>query len=234
MQTTSLPGFTPIASSAKEWAWSYSKLKNFETCPRRHKAIDLDKKFKEEESDELLWGNQVHKALADYIGKDKPLPDKFKDALQPYADMGKRISGTRFVEQQYAIRKDFSKTTYFAKDVWFRGIADVVGVRGPVAIVLDWKTGKIVEDSVQLTLTAACIFAHFPEVRAVRTEFVWIKHGATTRVDVQRSGMPAFWAGVLPRVHVMKLAADSNNYPAKPSGLCRRHCVVTSCEHCGE
>lgn len=229
IQTIHHPGF-----KAKEWAWSYSKLKNFETCPRRHKAIDLDKAFKEEESDELMWGNQVHKFLADYISKDTPLPVHMRPDLQYYADMGKRVQGERYVEQKYAITKDFTQTGYFNKDVWFRGIADVVGIRGPVAIVLDWKTGKIVEDSVQLTLTAACIFAHFPEVQAVRTEFVWIKHQASTRVNIMRSGMPAFWAGLLPRVHVMKHAVDTNNFPPKPSGLCRRWCVVSSCEHHGE
>ena len=228
MQTIQHPGF-----QAKEWAWSYSKLKNFETCPRRHKAIDLDKTFKEEESDTLVWGNQVHDALAKYIDKDVPLPATMTD-LQYYADMGKRVQGQRFVEQKYAITKDYGPTTYFAKNVWFRGIADVVGIRGPVACVLDWKTGKIVEDSVQLTLTAACIFAHYPEVQAVRTEFVWLKEGASTRIDVQRSSMPAFWGGLLPRVHTMKHAVDSNTFPAKPSGLCRRWCVVKSCEHNGE
>jgi len=55
----------------KPFAWSYSKLKNFEVCPKRHYNVDVIKSFKEEEGEALVWGNMVHKALADrcVVGK---------------------------------------------------------------------------------------------------------------------------------------------------------------------
>jgi hypothetical protein len=52
------------ARSTKPFAWSYSKLKNFEACPKRHYHVDIAKDFKEADSEALLWGNRVHKGLA--------------------------------------------------------------------------------------------------------------------------------------------------------------------------
>src|SRR5205807_2231069 len=75
------------------------------------------------------------------------------------------------VEQQLAINADFGPVPWFDSAAWFRGIGDVIKIVGPVALIVDWKTGKIVEDSQQLALMAACVFAHHPEVQKVRSEF---------------------------------------------------------------
>jgi spore coat polysaccharide biosynthesis protein SpsF (cytidylyltransferase family) len=45
----------------KPFAWSYSKLKNYEVCPKRHWHVDVKKDFKEAESEALKQGNLVHK-----------------------------------------------------------------------------------------------------------------------------------------------------------------------------
>ena len=41
----------------KPFAWSYSRLKNFEVCPKRHFHVDIAKDFREEEGESLVWGN---------------------------------------------------------------------------------------------------------------------------------------------------------------------------------
>ena len=51
------------APAKKAFAFSYSRIKNFEACPKRHLEVDLKKTFKEADSDQLTWGNAVHKAL---------------------------------------------------------------------------------------------------------------------------------------------------------------------------
>jgi hypothetical protein len=56
-----------------------------------------------------------------------------------------------------------------------------VKIAGPVALIVDWKTGKVLENSEQLALMAQCVFAHFPQVMKVRSEFVWLQFDATTR-----------------------------------------------------
>ena len=44
------------------------------------------------------------------------------------------------------------------------------------AILIDWKTGKIEHDTQQLALNAACIFAFWPDIQMVTTQYVWIAH----------------------------------------------------------
>ena len=217
----------------KQFAWSYSKLKNFEVCPKRYYNLDVAKTYKEEESEQLQYGNMVHKALADAVTGKAPLSKTFGH-LQGWVDkVTGGADGEILVEQQMAIREDFSPTTWFGDDVWYRGIADVVKIVGPAAVVVDYKTGKIKEDGVQLALMAACVFAHHPEVQKIRTEFAWLKEDAVTRADFSRDGMVSVWAGVLPRVKLLENAHKAMEFPPKPGGLCRKWCPVDSCPHKG-
>lgn len=216
----------------KAFAWSYSKLKNYETCPKRYYTIDVAKAVKEEESEQLLYGNMLHKHLAAAISGKAALPAGFT-THQHWVDKLQAGSATLLVEQQLAITKDFGPTEWFGDDAWYRGIADVIKIAGPVAAVLDWKTGKILEDGVQLALMAACVFAHHPGVDKIRTEFVWLKEDATTRADFTRADMPKVWAGVLPRVQMLTNAHAAMEFPPKPGTLCRKWCPVTSCPHQG-
>jgi len=220
----------------KEFAWSYTKLKNFETCPKRYYNVDVEKTFKEDEDNEhLMYGKFVHESLANRINHERtPLPKTIEKFEKWATKVLKNPPPARIlVEQQLAIREDFTPTTWFGGDAWFRGVADVIKKTGPVALVIDWKTGKILEDGVQLALMAQCVFSHHPEIERIRTEFVWLKDDATTRADFTRDDMVEVWAGLLPRVERLKGAHDSMNFPPTPNGLCRKFCVVKSCPHNG-
>lgn len=220
--------------TGKPFAWSYSKLKNFEVCPKRHWHIDIQKDVKEEDSDNLTWGNAVHKALANRVSKGTPLPDGMKG----YEHWCERITSggnsTILVERKYAITSDFGPAEYFGRNAWYRGVADVLKLMPPVALAVDWKTGKILEDSVQLALMAACIFAHHPEIQKIRTEFIWLKDDASSRADFSRADMASMWRGLWPRIEQLRHAYETTSYPAKPGRLCKRWCPVTQCPHHGE
>lgn len=220
-------------ATPKPFAWSYSKLKNFESCPKRHWHVDIQKDVKEEEGEQLLWGNAVHAALAKAIGRGVALPYGMEH-FQKWVDRIVAGWGNILVEQKLAIKKDFSACTFFDKEAWFRGIGDVIKIVGDVALIIDWKTGKILEDSHQLSLHAACVFAHHPEVMNVRSEFIWLKEDATTREDFARQAMPDMWRSLWPRIEHLENAHTTLSYPAKPGRLCARWCPVTMCPHHGE
>jgi hypothetical protein len=208
-------------------------MKNFEVCPRRHHEVDLKKSVKESESEQLTWGNAVHKALELRVRDGVKLPI----GMEMYEGIAAKMasaSGKVLVEQQLAINKDFGPTAWFAPDAWFRAKIDVAVVMEPVALLVDWKTGKIIEDSVQLSLAAAAFFAHAPAVHAIRSRFYWLGDGVDSNVDLKREQMPAFWASIWPRVEQLKAAYDTNNYPPIPGRLCRRWCPVKSCEYHGK
>ena len=217
----------------KPFAWSFSRLKNYETCPRKYHEVDVLKAHADS-TVQLDWGNAVHKALADNLSQDKPLPAGMTDWAH-WRD--KIVTEPRdymlLVEQQLAITKDMHPTTWFAKNVWFRAVVDVAKIKGALALCVDWKTGKIIDDSIQLALTAQCIFAHHPDVNYVRSEYVWLKEDATTHAVIKRSDMMGLWASVLPRVAQLEQATETKQFPPKPGGLCRKYCPVTTCEYHG-
>jgi hypothetical protein len=225
--------FTPVAKKVKPFSWSYSKLKNYRTCPYRYKKIDIDKTYKEDFSGaDLAWGNYVHKSFEDRIGKGASFPADL--AMYELAALRLLdVPGTITVENKLAITKGLSPCAWYADDAWFRAIADYLAVNDIVALAIDYKTGKIIEDSVQLALLAETIFAHYPRVQAVRTEFWWLKDDAVSREDFYRKDRKKTWLTVMPEVLTLENAHKEMNFPPHKSGLCRNHCIVTDCVHHG-
>ncbi len=216
----------------KAWAWSYSKLKNYEICPKRHNHVDLLRDVTEPESKQLAWGNTLHAALAKSLLENSPLPAGMT-TYQPWVDRILAGPGELLVEQKFAINDAFRPVEYFDRSAWYRGIADVLKISGNVALAIDWKSGKILEDSVQLALMAQCVFSHYPHVKKIRTEFIWLKEDATTREDFSAADMIGLWKQLLPRVAAMKEAAEQASYPPTPNYLCARYCPVVACPHHG-
>lgn len=218
----------------KPFSFSFSKLKNYDTCPRRHYEIDIAKHFKEGENEILTWGNAVHRAFADRLGKGLPLP-KTMEKFEPLMNRLEQVPGTKFmVEQKLAINQNFQPVGFFADDAWFRAVIDVLILNPPVALMIDYKAGKILDDSQQMALSATTVFAHYKEIEAVRTEFWWLKEDTPTRADFKRRQMTPVWRAVWPRIKQLEEAYRTGVYPAKPSGLCRKHCPVSTCEFYGK
>lgn len=224
------------------FAWSYSRLLKFEQCPKQFWHMNVMKDVKEVPTEQQDWGTFVHKAFEDRVAKQKPLPED----LQKHEDLVAALtSGTPrqiLVEQQWALTRDLRPTGWFDRNVWCRFKGDLVrvdptpvnGAAPPlpedVALLVDYKTGKIKEDESQLKLGAAFTFEHFPTVGLVKSLFLWVKTEALSRLDVLRRDKPQIWAEFMPRVARMEKAYNEADMPAQPSPLCN-WCPVTACAH---
>jgi len=217
---------------AKEWAWSYSKKKNFDTCPKRHYEVDIQKNFVED-SEQLTWGNSVHAALANACTGKLPLPATMSE-YQPWVERVQGGAGTLLVEQKLAITRDFQPCEWFSHKTWLRVVVDILRIDDIVARAIDWKTGKMVHDSIQLALNAQCIFSHYPKVRRIKTEYVWLQEACTTPEVFNRGDMARLWTGLLPEINAMEQAAKTLTYPPKPGKLCFKWCPVSSCPFHGK
>lgn len=237
----------------KPFAWSYSALGSFENCPRQHNEVKIAKNFAEVQGPEMLWGNRVHKALENRIkGVGGPLSAEmpYEPIIQAIMKMAE--GGMIEAEQRGALTRNYQPTTFFGKDVWVRIITDFTIVKKNNAFVGDWKTGKPTPASAQLKLCAASTFHHISYVDRVTTAFVWLKvlselmaagksveeamndPRVITSETYHRSDLPDIWQEFAPRVTRMERAIEQGNFPPRPSGLCRAHCPVTSCEHNGK
>jgi hypothetical protein len=243
----------------KPFAWSYSRLKNYETCPYRHLRIDIIRDVREPESDDLKWGNRLHDAMARAIGTDDnasrpprdrivetPLPPELAH-YQPWVShirLARDRGATVICEKGYAITRDFLPCDWFDSKAWFRVKVDA-SIFSPdmrFAAAFDWKSGKRLIDSPQLQLTAIVMFVHYPTLQDVRTEFVWLKDvppgdamlRSVDRETFNRASMVPLWNGLAQRVQSLESAYQTRQYNQTPSGLCRRWCPVTSCPHNGK
>jgi len=196
--------------------------------------LKVAKDVKDKGSSAMYYGNEVHKAAELYIKKGTPIPPKFKfmakslDALQS-------IKGEKHCEIRFGLAKeggDYSPTGFFAKDVWWRGIADLLIVDDDKAYLVDYKTGKNAKyaDTKQLDLLAGATFTHYPEVKTIKSalayvvsnEFIKKKHTS----DMRKSYLTVF-DDELERLDV---AEQTEVWNAVDGPLCA-YCPVTSCEH---
>jgi len=213
-------------------AWSYTSLSAFENCPLRYYRTRVEKAYPEPQSTEMVWGNQVHQALEQRLRDATPLPELLH-TYEPYAGRIAAMRGTLAVERKVAVTANYQETDWFAPDVWCRGIFDVVIDQGERVLVLDWKTGKRKPESNQLELFAALASIVFPNAVVFDTMFIWLKHEATDMTRYTKRDIPLIWSKFTQRAKHIDDALATKEFPAKPSGLCRRYCPVKSCSFCG-
>ena len=214
-------------------AWSWSALDSFETCPRRHYEIKVAKNIKEKPSEQMNYGKDVHKALEKRVKNKTPLPEALSKLEQKVSNL-ESLGGILLAEEQLAVNDKLGLTSWFGKDVWIRAMLDAQVHLGDKMILIDWKTGKMKDDWGQLTMAAHLKFVLHPELDEIGLMFIWTKYNDRTKKVVTREEAGLIWANeILPRVKKFQRAYDTNSFPPKPSGLCRHHCPVRSCEHNG-
>lgn len=117
---------------------SHSSIKDFQGCARRYHQVKILKRFKSQPTEATTYGNLVHEAFEKYLMEDTSLPEHL-GKHQPVLDKIKSMPGDRHCELKLGMRQDFTPCGFFDKDVWFRGIPDLLIVNGTTAWVGDWK-----------------------------------------------------------------------------------------------
>ena len=216
--------------------WSYSSLNAFEQCPKRYHLTRITKEVVEPQTEATMWGNAVHKALENAVN-GVPLPQRFL-TYQPVVDKIRAAPGVKKTEHKFGLTASFQPTTFFAKDVWFRGVIDLTITQPEkrTAVVLDHKTGKVKEDGDQLKLFAATSFALEPWLENVKTGYLWLAADKITTASFARKDVPVIWQEFAPRIQRMVKAQELNLWPPRPSGLCKAWCPLTKrqCEFSGK
>jgi hypothetical protein len=222
-------------------AWSHSVLESFETCPWRHYLTKITKEVGDPAGEAMHRGRKVHSMFEGRIKQHKPLIGEMAKHEPLVARLETLAIGGRIeAETQMALTSSYAPTTWFAKDVWVRAITDVSVFKKDKAFVGDWKTGKRKDEATaQLKLSAAVLFAQKPWLNEIRNSFIWLDEPnpklRLTSMTYTRPEAPAMWREFLPRVARLEAAVAQDQWPKRPSGLCKHHCPVprAKCEHSG-
>jgi hypothetical protein len=224
--------------------WSYSAINNFTNCPRKFHAYEIAKTVKEPESYQMLEGKQVHNLIANYIQKGSSLPEQYEryvNTIDPILDRWE--GGKALTEHKMGCTFHLEPCEFFdrKKTVWLRTIADLLILRDDQALSIDWKTGKepnpvfeVLPANFQLRCTAVCIFLHFPQVNYIESGYVYLNADTTYDFTMDRSDLKEFIPQMYEYAGVLNRAVQKNYFPPRPSGLCKKHCAVVSCEYHGK
>jgi hypothetical protein len=224
-----------MTEEAKIFAWSHSRVNDYKKCPLMlyHKAILKDVPFVQ--SEQMKWGDRVHKAL-EYRVRDKvPLVGEFAQ-YEPIAAAIDRAPGQVLCENKITLNPALRPTGYFADDAYVRVIVDVMKINASVGFMGDYKTGKISFDESQLKLFAAVGFEAFPQVEKWTTAYIWTQSQVIDPAVYTRDQLPKMWEELLQVPSEMQKSFVFNHWPAKPGRACKR-CDVNrlgKCDKAGE
>jgi len=229
-----------VYGAREEFTWSYTKFRDFRTCPKKFNEVTRLKKFSESKTPQLEAGDRLHEAFRRRVEKDLPMPTAFEEFNDWGDEAAKLIHPYQITlcEKEIALTRDLKVTGYFDVNVWFRGKIDLVKLvpnkKGNlVAYCIDYKTGKPQDDIIQLALYAQCIFSSWSNVVGVRAEYWWTQIHDKSHEIFTREDMNGLWAELSPALQKMELAQTNNDYPATRNGLCKAHCPVWTCEFNG-
>lgn len=215
--------------------WSHSGLKQFETCARQYHELKILKNYPRQETEQTLYGTQLHEAAELHIRDGIPLSPSFA-FMQPTMDALKSMPGRKLTEYEMALNRDLQVCNFKAPNYWVRGIADLIIVDDDnlTARCFDYKSGSNkYPDTDQLTLMSLMIFKHFPHVREVSSGLLFVLKDTATKHRVTRDQEDKLWWRYRERVGRIGVAHATGVWNPTRSGLCRRYCPVSSCEFCG-
>lgn len=218
-------------------------MKNYETCPRRYKAIDIDKSIEQPRSEALERGDELHNAMRNRVQGSTPLPPHLI-YMEPWAEKLTRVLHPfQIIQCELKMSNDRygNPTGYFDKRTWFRSKIDYFRLvpnetNDDYGHVVDYKTGRPpkIWDGTQLMLNAWQIFQSYKTVSKVRVDYLWTEYNDTSHEVYERADIADHMTELLPRVAAMETAHNTDNFPPKPGGLCFEYCDVMTCEFHGK
>lgn len=224
--------------------WSYSGIEKFTQCPKRFQAYDVIKSVREPENENMREGFRVHKAMADRISKGIPLPVNMQQYDQWAKQALNQPSGAQvLVEQKMACTFELEPCDYFSRvqKPWLRTVADLLVLNGSHCMSWDWKTGQekdpryeILPPNFQLNLVALTVFLHHRQVTKVDSAYIYLNDGVKVASTLERSDLRDFIPQMYDIASGIQKAVRANNFPARPGGLCKKHCGVTGCQYYGK
>jgi hypothetical protein len=215
--------------------WSYSSLKEYENCARRYHELRVLKNYKREDTEQTLYGEELHKAADKYVKDGVALPEQFS-FMQPLIEALMQKQGKKFSELQLALTVALEPCAWKSKTAWYRGIIDlmILDEESKTAWIVDYKTGSAkYPDKDQLDLMSLLVFAHFPYVEQVNSALIFVVKNVFIKHKRLRKEIDTLWWDYRNRVARIEQALATGIWNPTKSGLCMKYCPVVSCEYNG-
>ena len=146
------------------------------------------------------------------------------------------IEGEKHCELRLGLTKGLEPCEFFAKDVWWRGIADLIILQGDKAYVVDYKTGKSAKyaDPKQLELLSLALFKHFPQVKKVKGGLLFVVANEFVKADYEQEKEGLYWTRWIEDTNRLEKSIELDVWNPKPNFSCSKWCAVKDCVHNGK
>lgn len=212
---------------------TYSFYSQLEQCPHKAYHVYVGKTVPFVKTEQMIWGDTVHKAMENRIKHGSPLPDECASAekVSTYFYDTSRLVPVK-VELALAMQQNGQPCDYEDKDnAWFRGKLDCVTMpeSRQHAWMVDWKTGNVREDPFELECGALLLKVHYPTLESIVGEYFWMRTGQSgLRYNIRDH------ANTYNRIWKLRNEAEdylrNGAWPKRKSPLCN-WCPVKDCEH---
>lgn len=207
--------------------YSYSSLNCYRNCPqqffRKYKAKDT----LPYQGKEAAAGTEVHEAIETALKQRQPLPKHMEVYETSISSVRDKINNARIEQTIYLTEKFAFSLTRPAKGFIAKLDVLLISDDGKRAVVMDWKTGKPREDSLQHDCYAVAVFAAFPDVEKLTGFNVYLATGKIGKqTEYERCNVAAVQAEIARLI--AQIEADDRWAP-KPTPLCN-WCSAHKCK----
>lgn len=210
------------------YTWSFSSYKQYVNCPKQYQEIKVLKNFFVKPTPQMTYGNEVHKALEDYVKDGAPLAKNY-ERFKALMDTLMEIEGEKHPELRMALDREGNASEY-GKGYWVRGIVDLLILDNDLAHILDYKTGSSkYPDTKQLKLMALMTFAKFPQIMRIKAGLLFVMHDGFVTEEYTRDQIPVLWDAFKSDLARMDASYENNVWNPNPTPLCG-WCPVTTCD----
>lgn len=207
-------------------------------CPKQYDEKYNKKSVKYEESEAAEFGKMIHSAAEQTLLTGEPLVTDAVPLMQASVETLEKIKGdsryTLHVEKELAITKGMKVTSWWGRDVWMKAKLDVLVEDHELKrnVIIDWKTGKVKPDRMQVLITSLCATVH---TKYTQNDCAWVfvKHNQIIPESVDLRSMSAM-DDLMRNVKAYETACRDDHFPATPNFLCRSWCGVMNCPHNGK
>ena len=230
-------------------SYSFSRLDLFGRCPFAFQKIYVEK-IPRAASDALITGSTVHEVVASYLAHliQHSLATDWEWAeKQGFIDVPADVHAiwSRFynnfilppgmeapeVEKKLAFDRNWQPTEFVAPDAFFRLVVDFTYRQGSLAVITDWKSGRIVPETVEKDLQLRIYGwgvqqALYPDAQEILLRLHFLRYSAEREILLLPEDL-----GTVPQELEAKIAVieAEKHFDPKPGSFCG-WCGVTA--HC--
>lgn len=210
-----------------ELAMSFSRLNTFEQCEAKFDYLYVSKVVKDEFGEASAYGDRVHKTLEAYGKREIDTDNLTLEQSQTVKRWGPLVDfllaktdGVVLFEEKLTVDNQLKQVDWYSKSAYIRAIVDLLIIDGDTAYCFDYKTGKQKDDDTQLKLFAAMVMWVYPQVKTVKTAYLWLMTNKKTSALYTRKDLDKLWATLRKRFDKVAITVDAGYFQPTPSGLC--------------